>query len=197
MVQALETGLAAAIEQRHVVCITNVFVALLMLLNTLPEGSEVAVTGEDADWMIRAFAWFPNLRAVRAKEDDLHSFLTPRTAAVLVGSDGSSLATKDACLHAGRADITVIADTTLSPMASHLGADAHVCRMYESDPINAVDGAYIATQNEALADTLRSMRSSSGVSRRLPVNKTVNGRMSEAHAALGLISLARHSRPQG
>jgi len=51
--------------------------------------------------------------------------------------------------------------------------------------------ACICTNDELLADRLRCMRSTGGVIRKVPVSKTVNGRMSEAQAAYALMGLER------
>ena len=57
------------------------------------------------------------------------------------------------------------------------------------------EGGCITTNNSELADRLRNIRSSYGVQRKMPVNRTTNGRMSEFQAAIGrwsLKNIAKH-----
>jgi dTDP-4-amino-4,6-dideoxygalactose transaminase len=55
--------------------------------------------------------------------------------------------------------------------------------------LNAGGAACVATNDDELAARLRNIRSSYGAGRPVPVVKTSNGRMSEAQAAMGLLSL--------
>jgi dTDP-4-amino-4,6-dideoxygalactose transaminase len=67
--------------------------------------------------------------------------------------------------------------------------DAEVLSFDAADIVNAAGGACVATDDEELAARLRNIRSSYGAGRSVAVVKTSNGRMSEAQAALGLLSL--------
>ena len=67
--------------------------------------------------------------------------------------------------------------------------DAEIFALTPRNILNGLGGACISTNDELLADRIRCMRSSGGVRKQVPVSKTVNGRMSEAQAAYGLMSL--------
>lgn len=191
LVQALEQSIMHCSGMGQVVCISNGFVAALMLFNTLPEEGEVLLVGDALVWLEPAVAWFPGLTAVRCEKQDVALALNKSTRIVIVQEQEVVAAIKQKCLDFAHRDVLVVLDASDTPLASSCGADVHLCRMRECDQLNAVEGAYIATQHRDLADMLRSMRSSSGVTRKMQVNKTVNGRLSEAHAAIGLISLQR------
>jgi dTDP-4-amino-4,6-dideoxygalactose transaminase len=192
MVQTLEESIMRCTGMGQVVCISNGFVAALMLLNTLPDQGEVLLVGDELTWMEPVVAWFPGLTAVQCEKQGFALALTARTRVVIVQEQALAAGIKQACIDVARPDILVVLDASDTPLAdADGGADVHLCRMRERDPLNAVDGAYIATHDLDLADMLRSMRSSSGVTRKVRVNKTVNGRLSEAHAAIGLLSLQR------
>jgi dTDP-4-amino-4,6-dideoxygalactose transaminase len=189
IVQALEQSLREQTGLDQVVCVSNGFVAALMLLNTLPQKGEALIVGGTLSWLDAAIAWFPGLVPVRCHSEEITSALTSITSVIIVQERNVAAAIKQVCTDNLRPDILVVFDTTASPLDGPSGADVHLCRMREMDPLNAVDGAFIATAHSDIADELRSMRSSSGVTRKMQVNKTVNGRLSEAHAAIGLISL--------
>ena len=59
----------------------------------------------------------------------------------------------------------------------------------EANIVNATEGGCITTNNDALAAKLRNIRSSYGAGAPVDVVKTSNGRMSEAQAAVALLSL--------
>jgi len=55
--------------------------------------------------------------------------------------------------------------------------------------LSATEGGCLCTNDDALATRLRNIRSSYGAGKPVPVVKTSNGRMSEAQAAIALLSL--------
>jgi len=55
--------------------------------------------------------------------------------------------------------------------------------------LNATEGGCITTNDDAIAEKLRNIRSSYGARKSVEVYRTSNGRMSEAQAAIGLFNL--------
>jgi dTDP-4-amino-4,6-dideoxygalactose transaminase len=66
---------------------------------------------------------------------------------------------------------------------------AEVFSFHATKILNAAEGGCICTNDDDLADRLRNIRSSYGVRKSVNIVKTSNGRMSEAQAAIALISL--------
>lgn len=163
LVQALEQSVVHCSGMGQVVCISNGFVAALMLLNALPEQGEVLLVGDALTWLEPTVAWFPGLTAIRCEKQEVALALTASTRVVFAQEQEVAAAIKQTCIDVDRSDVLIVLDASDTPLASACGADVHICRMRECDPLNAVDAAYIATHHLDLADMLRSMRSSSGV----------------------------------
>lgn len=66
---------------------------------------------------------------------------------------------------------------------------AEIFSFHATKLLNATEGGCICTNDDELADRLRNIRSSYGVEKKVDVAKTSNGRMSEAQAAIALMSL--------
>jgi len=66
---------------------------------------------------------------------------------------------------------------------------AEVFSFHATKILSTTEGGCICTNDDELAERLRNIRSSYGTRRFVSVDKTSNGRMSEAQAAIGLMSL--------
>ncbi len=66
---------------------------------------------------------------------------------------------------------------------------AEVFSFHATKILSATEGGCICTNDDELAERLRNIRSSYGAGRHVDVIKTANGRMSEAQAAIALMSL--------
>lgn len=206
LVRQLEQELIASTGAAHAVCVTNEFVALLMLLNTLPDRAEIIVPALAPAWIHKALSdWFPSLSISAYDLDpltlqlDLQSLLDavrPNTRAVLVVNNWAGAAPMVALRRELEPrGVQVFAESTSSFGQTSSGqgigslGTAELFSLHHSNVFSAIEGAFISTNDADLADALRTMRSSSGVVRTMPVKKTVNGRMSEAHAAFAHLSL--------
>ena len=67
--------------------------------------------------------------------------------------------------------------------------DLEVFSMHATKILSCTEGGCIATNDNNLAEKARNIRSSYGSRRKISVNRTLNGRMSEFQAAIGLLSL--------
>lgn len=72
--------------------------------------------------------------------------------------------------------------------------DLEVFSFHENEIINSAEGGVITTNDDELAKRVRNIRSSYGSGPVVKVSITGNGRMSEAQAALALISLRDYER---
>jgi len=200
LVRSLEQRLREATGFDHVVCIGSVWVAHLMLLDAL-DLQRLWIAGPVSVHLQSALAFFSKVRVVTeasslgavaghaavcngalAQDNPTEvqwALASPATPASSWFTNGPHL----------ESSIRVL-DTSDLPLQTSGGADVHLGALNRKQHFRDLDGAYLATNDIDLADRLRTMRSSSGVSRLLPVKKTVNGRMSEAQAGIALLSLA-------
>lgn len=75
--------------------------------------------------------------------------------------------------------------------------DASVFSFHATKILNAAEGGCVTTNNNELAETIRNMRSSYGVRETVSIPFTGNGRMSEAQAAMALMSLEDFEQNRG
>ena len=66
---------------------------------------------------------------------------------------------------------------------------AEVFSFHATKVMSATEGGCVCTNDDELAERLRNMRSNYGIRQAMPVKLTVNARMSEAQAAIALMSL--------
>lgn len=205
LVRELEAHLGRYAGVLHAICVANASVAFLMLTNTLRDPSSLLVPALATDSLAESFPWFTH-RHITYDLDPAAMQVSPQSISASLEGDTSGILLVDywsgaadiAAIRSGlgRAGLPVFADSTQSfggrTAAGMVGslADATVVSLHHASMLSAGEGACIFTNDADLADQLRTMRSSSGVTRPMPVGKTVNGRMSEAQAALALISLA-------
>lgn len=192
LVRQLEARLSQHTQAKHVVSVMNEFVAYLVLLDSLPRGGEVLVPLKSPVGLQQALGWLPQLTPVGYDHPkDVTALLTPMTCAV-VGASGQwpQTAASDIQTQLHATDrIPLILDCSHDPLRPLAHCDVHICSMHASYPLGAMEGAYVALSDDDWADSMRTMRSSSGAPRTMSVKKTVNGRLSEAHAALALLQL--------
>jgi dTDP-4-amino-4,6-dideoxygalactose transaminase len=67
---------------------------------------------------------------------------------------------------------------------------AEVFSFHATKILSATEGGCVCTENDELAERIRNMRSNYGIRRPLRVPLTINARMSEAEAAIALMSLS-------
>lgn len=210
MVRELESQFMTLTHCAHAVAITNEWVALLMVLDTLNGEGNVLVPQNAPAWVFQALEWHPRLNAchvpieahtLQPSSAQLSSLIDHQTVAWILDHP-LGLSQQDEALRAVafKHRIPVISiDSDLMngqirpPVTPASELDIHIISLHQRQLISGIEGAVVCTHHEACADQLRVMRSSSGVKRSVPVRKTVNGRLSEAHAAIALASLVRAS----
>jgi dTDP-4-amino-4,6-dideoxygalactose transaminase len=199
-----EGRLEALLKVRHAICVTNPTIGLMMAIEALGISGRVLVPGVRNQMVDHALAWC-GLEAAYCDVDPATGMLgaeglsdvaSMRFSAVL----GANL-WGDACdlvaleQFATRQEIPLILDSShafgCQTANRHIGGFGaiEVLSFDESDILNAAGGGCVTTNDDKLAARLRNIRSSYGAGRPVQVVKTSNGRMSEAQAALGLLSL--------
>lgn len=205
LVRELEAKLGRYAGVLHTICVANASVAFLMLTDTLQDWGSLLVPVLATDSLAESFAWFSHHHilydldptAKQVSQQSIAASLKFDPAGIFLVDYWSGAADITAIRSdLGRAGIPVFTDSTQSfggrTASGMIGSlyDATVISLHHTSILSAGEGACIFTNNTDLADKLRTMRSSSGITRPMQVSKTVNGRMSEAQAALALTSLA-------
>jgi dTDP-4-amino-4,6-dideoxygalactose transaminase len=201
----LEAEICKRAGSQHAVCVSNPTVAWIMLLEAGLESPQVLVSSNAPAALFEAMPWVRcSYQAgdvspqadYRSTREDLSPLIGPGPGALVVKNPRGGVCDIRGLAGLARASgIPLYFDSTEAfgceyeqrPVGS-LGR-AEVFSFDDNSPVGGSGGACICTDDEALADRLRSMRGSGGVIRRVRVTRTVNGRMSEAQAALALIGL--------
>jgi dTDP-4-amino-4,6-dideoxygalactose transaminase len=200
----LEERLRTLFDTRHAICVHNETLGLLMLADALRPAARSIVPGfgapASAQALSRAGLDFDLCDAdpagARMATDHLEALLARPTGAIFAASlwgDLTDLPTWQRL--AGRAGCPLIIDASHvcapivggRPLARQ--ADAVVYALGKENMLNALEGGCICTDDDQLAARLRTMRPSYGDFPAVPVHRVANARMSEAQAALLLLSL--------
>jgi dTDP-4-amino-4,6-dideoxygalactose transaminase len=208
LVRRLEAEVGRLLGTNHVVCVSNPSVAWLMLLEAAELGSGrmlIPATASRApqeaiNWIGCPYQQYDiSSFAVRlSQRTDFARYIDGHVAAIIKSIPGDSTS--------GLLKLKTLADEFGVPLFCD-ASEYFSCPLYErpigawfeaevfsfetDNSVGRAGGACICTQDEALADRLRCMRSSGGIVRPVVVRKTVNGRMSEAQAVYALLMLER------
>ena len=187
LAQALEARLAESHAVPHAVAVTNPAIALIMAIEGLGVRGAVALSALAPRRCAQAVAW-AGLSPVFCEVDRASFALTAATA-------GARLTPEVGAILAGPADarseLAALATTRglafIAEGAPWAGQGVGVLTLPgQGDDAGA---ACLLTSDDTLAARLRSIRSSYGASNPVPVTRTANGRLSEAQAAMALLSL--------
>ncbi|CAN7154656.1 DegT/DnrJ/EryC1/StrS family aminotransferase [Trinickia sp. LjRoot230] len=205
LTRAFEERLQAFLNVRHAVCVTNATIGLMMASEALGVGSHAVVPAIGTRALEHALRWC-GVAPVHADVDPASGQLDVARLAsacwldepgAIVGAnlwgDACDAAALAALAHARGVPLMLDSSHAMGCMAAgkRPGAFAalEVFSFDAEDIVNAGGGACVATDDDELAARLRNIRSSYGAGRPVSVVKTSNGRMSEAQAALGLLTL--------
>lgn len=205
LVQALEDRLCHMLGVNHAICTTNATIALLIAAKALELRGKVVVPAFTFAATVQSLTW-AGLEPVFCDVDPLTHHVTPKTLESLIDDSVSAVLAVhlwgNVCDIEGISQITAKNNTHLYFDAAHaLGStynnipvgsfgDMEIFSFHATKIINGAEGGCISTNNDYLAERLRNIRSSYGVRKTVYDNiMTINGRMSEAQAALALLSL--------
>ena len=189
---------------RHAVCVTNVTIGLMMAIEALGVHGRVLVPGVCNTAALHALAWC-GAEPAFCDVDPVSGHLSVAGAQAahddqvkaLLGANlwGDASAAPMLTAFAAARGMPVLFDSAHSLGCEIAGrrvgtfGQIEVLGFGEGDILNAAGAACVTTDDDELAARLRNIRSSYGAGRPVPVVKTSNGRMSEAQAALGLLSV--------
>jgi len=200
----LEERLQAFLGVRHVICVTNATIGLMMVADALSLKGKVILPGFTFIASANALSWAGLTPVFCDADPDTHQ-ISPRHLSSLIDRDVSAI--MGVHLWGGTCDIPALEEiaarhgialffdaahafgcTVGTRHIANFGR-AEVFSFHATKILSAAEGGCICTNDDVLADRLRTMRSSGGATRPVPVDRTINGRMSEAQAAIALMSL--------
>jgi dTDP-4-amino-4,6-dideoxygalactose transaminase len=204
LLQELETRLSAFFGVRNVVCMTNATISLMIAAKALGLQGKVVVPALTFPATVQSLMW-AGLEPVFCDIDRGLHLITPALAEPLLDNTISAILGVhlwgNGCDPEGFEKLARERGLRLYFDAAHafgcvhngnrLGrfGDMEIFSFNADNIVNAAEGGCVCTDDDGLAEVLRNMRSSYGIRKQVPIPLTGNGRMSEAQAALALMSL--------
>lgn len=203
VVRALEERLQAVLGVKHAICVTNATIGMMMASEALGVRGRAIVPAVGNATLAQALSWcrvVPVYADVAAADGQLDvpalaedmARLGPVSAIVGANMWGETCEVEALVALARAYELPLMFDSAHAFGCAGRGrrsGEIEVFSFDAADIVNAGGGACVATDDDELAARLRNIRSSYGAGRPVAVVKTSNGRMSEAQAALGLLSL--------
>lgn len=204
LAQELERRLEAFFGVRHAICVTNATIGLIMVAEALGLKGKVVTPAFTFIATAQALEW-ANLRPVFCDVDPATRHVTPGTIEVHLDEDVSAILAVNlwggSCEQSALQELADERKLRLFYDSAHafgckvkdtligrFGA-AEVFSFHATKVLSSAEGGCVTTNDDNLAKRLRNIRSSYGAGPLVQVVKTSNGRMSEAQAAIGLMSL--------
>lgn len=205
LTQQLEESLQQRLGVRHVICVANATIGLLMAADALGIQGKVITPAYSFVATSQSLTW-SGLEPLFCDVDERSHQLSPLRVAELISEKdvGAILAVNlwgDVCDHqalaqlAKKQGIPLYYDSAHAfgcvSQGRHVGAigTLEVFSFHATKVLSAAEGGCVCTNDDELAARLRNIRSSYGAGRPVSVKRTSNGRMSEAQAAIALLSL--------
>ncbi|HYG49863.1 MAG TPA: aminotransferase class I/II-fold pyridoxal phosphate-dependent enzyme [Flavobacteriales bacterium] len=199
----LETELQQFMQVKHVVCMTNSSIALMIALLACNANGNTAVPSLSHVNIAQSVIWagghpvYCDVEAKRPVIDLANLEKSPAGISVIVAVNAFGHACEIEALETlarqNNIKLVFISDSVFGQVYNGkcFGGfgDMEIFSFDQSQLVNAGDGACVATNNDELAARLRNIRSSYGAGRPVPIPYTGNGRMSEIQAGLALLSL--------
>jgi dTDP-4-amino-4,6-dideoxygalactose transaminase len=204
LTQQLEEKLQQFLGVKHAICVSNATIGLMMLPDAMGISGKVILPSFTFAASAQSLSW-AGLEPVFCDIDlDTHQIAIDRIGA-LIDKDVSAIMGVNlwggACNPKALTELAATHGVQLYFDSAHAfgctvdGARignfgrAEVFSFHATKILSATEGGCICTNDDDLAARLRNIRSSYGAGRPVNVVKTANGRMSEAQAAIALMSL--------
>lgn len=204
LTELLEAELAGFLGVRHAICVTNATIGLMMTADAMGLKGKVILPAFTFIASAQALTW-AGLEPVFCDVDiESHHIDINRIDDLI---DGKVSAIMGVNLWGGACDISLLSElATVKGLplyfdsahafgceyeGIHLGnfGFAEIFSFHATKILSATEGGCICTNDDTLAARLRNIRSSYGAGEPVDVVRTANGRMSEAQAAIALMSL--------
>lgn len=204
LVQQLEARLQETLGVKHAICVTNATIGLMMAVEALELSGKVVMPSFTFIASAQSLTW--------AGVEPVFCDVNPATHQIDLGKidallDEHVTGIMGVNLWGGACDPVALErfaqDRSLKlyfDSAHAFGCEVNgknvagfgeleVFSFHATKVLNATEGGCICTNDDVIAARLRNIRSSYGSGKAVPVVKTSNGRMSEAQAAIALLSL--------
>ena len=204
LVNLLEERLAERLQVRHAICVTNATIGLSMVAEALEVGSRVITPAFTFIATAQSLLWTGRIPVFCDVDPQTHHLDIAHLEHLLEEGADAILAVNlwgGACrVHeieslARRHGVPLYFDSAQA-FGSTIGGRpiggfgrAEVFSFHATKMMSTTEGGCITTNEDDVAERIRNIRSSYGVRTVVPVERTANGRMSEAQAAIGLLSL--------
>jgi dTDP-4-amino-4,6-dideoxygalactose transaminase len=204
LVRDLESRLEAYLGVRNAVVVTNGTLGLYLVALALGLKGRVIMPSFTFIATAQAFL-LAGIEPVFCDIDPLTHHMTPQAAEAVLEEGVSAVCAVN--LWGGTVDVPGLEDWARSQGLPLLFDSAHafgverpegmvgrfgraeVFSFHATKVMSATEGGCICTDDDELAERLRNIRSDNGIRRPMAVSLTVNARMSEAQAAIALMSL--------
>ena len=204
LTQELESRLQQFLGVKHAICVSNATIGLMMVPDALGLSGKVVLPGFTFIASAQSLSW-AGLEPVFADiNPDNHQIALEKISA-LVDDDVSAVMGVNlwggACEPKALEELAESHGVRLYFDSAHafgcaidgvrIGnfGSAEIFSFHATKVLSATEGGCVVTNDDEVAARLRNIRSSYGAGRPVNVAKTANGRMSEAQAAIALMSL--------
>lgn len=204
LTQQLEEKLQQFLVVKHAICVSNATIGLMMMADAMGLSGKVILPAFTFIASAQSLSW-AGLEPVFCDIDlDTHQIAIDRIAALIdedvsaimgVNLWGGSCNPKALAELADANGVQLYFDSahafgcTVDDVPIGNFGRAEVFSFHATKILSATEGGCICTNDDDLAARLRNIRSSYGAGKLVNVVKTANGRMSEAQAAIALMSL--------
>lgn len=208
LVVELEEKLSEFLGVKHVICMVNATIALMIAVKALELKGKVLCPAFTFVATAQSLTW-AGLKPVLCDIDPVTHQMSVERAAALIDEDvsailgvhlwGNPCSPKAFQNLAQQNNIAVYFDAAHAFGCSFSGTPAgnfgslEVFSFHATKILNAAEGGCVCTNDDELAKKLRNIRSSYGAGEPVKIPITGNGRMSEAQAAMALLSLADYA----
>lgn len=206
LVAELEASVARHLGVRHAICVTNGTLALMIAARALELSGEVIVPAFTFPGTAQALTW-AGLEPVFADVNPASHTLTAETVAPRIGPRTTAVlgvhlwgracdpdGLEELCSRHGLALFFDAAHafgcSYRGRMIGHLGR-VEAFSFHATKIISGTEGGCLTTDDNEVAQRLRTIRNFHQSATDRPVGLRINGKMSEAQAAMALLSLAR------
>lgn len=213
LAQELEVRLSEFFGVKHVICVSNESVGLMMAVKSMELNGKVVVPSFSFVAGAQSIKWAGlepvfcdvNIDTHHINSKTLEAAIERDVTAILaVNLWGGTCNPTEIEHFAAAHNLRLYFDSSHAfgctvSSESRVGqfGDMEIFSFHKSQILNAIEGACITTNEDDLAARLRNIRSSYGAGRRVEIPLTSNGRMSEAQAALALMSLEEFQQHVG
>ncbi len=200
----LEEKLRSLLGVKHVICMTNATIALLIAAKVLDLKGKVICPAFTFTATAQSISW-AGLEPIFCDVDPETHQISSEKIAALIDDDVSAILGVhlwgNSCNPEVLEDLAKQNNLQIYFDAAHAFGNSFsgktagnygalsVFSLHATKVLNATEGGCVSTNDDYIASKLRNIRSSYGAGRPISIPITGNGRMSEAQAAMALLSL--------